>query len=152
MKGKSQRARRSAAERKKPAEAAASTAPAASAPPEPPKKKGRVYSKVQRLMKAVFAENDPVGIAGSLLQQGTDATKAKIFVQCLEYLYGKPVQQIETRGPAFDRTPFEYITHIPRPKFPAQAPSAGSSSSPLSAASLSGRAGKTDSNEEDNHE
>jgi len=142
MKRKRKRARGAAVARKKPASAEPSAPRAESAPPpEPPKKKGRVYGKVQRLIKAVFAENDPVGIAGKLLQEGTDATKAKIFVQCLEYLYGKPVQQIEARDPAGDRGPFTFITHIPRPKFPAQDPGADSNSSPPSGAALSGRAG-----------
>lgn len=73
-------------------------------------------------MRAVFAENDPVDIATKLLNDGSDSTKAKIFVQCLEYLYGKPVQQIEARGAVNDKAPFSFITHIPRPKFPGQAP------------------------------
>lgn len=162
MKPKAQRVRRSPSARKKPSAAAPAEsrsigtgpAPAESAPPpEQPRKKGRVFSKAQRFIRAVFAEHDPVGIAGKLLEEGTDATKAKIFTQCLEYLYGKPVQQIESREPPGYRAPYSFITHIPRPEYPAQDPDADDSSgSSAPAAGGRARASGFETNQEDEHE
>jgi len=76
---------------------------------------------VKRLVRAIFARNDPVEIASQLLGKEGDATMAKIFQLLMEYLYGKPVQQYDAGGPYDDRRPFQIAAHIPRPRMPQAA-------------------------------
>jgi len=113
-------------------ESASAPVPAGAAPLEEPKRKrGYVYRDVRALMRAIFRRKNAVDVAAGLLETGSDATKAKIFSQCLEYLYGKPVQQIETRSSSEGSVPFQFVTHIPRPEYPAPAPNATDSSGTL---------------------
>lgn len=93
--------------------------PAASpVPAGPARGRASVPRNARRLMRAIFARNDPVDIAGKLLREGSDATKAKVFVQCLEYLYGKPVQPVEARGAGGEKIEYQYVSNVPRPKYP----------------------------------
>ena len=125
-------------------------APAAS---QEAKKRGYVHRNVIKLMRAIFRKHNPVDIAGGLLREGTDATKARIFIQCLEYLYGKPVQQIETRAADDDAAPFQFFTHIPPPEYPARsAMHTNSSGTPPAATAFAGRTEESDTTEEHTNE
>src|SRR5271155_571147 len=72
--------------------------------------------EVKRLVRAIFSAKNPVEVGTSLLQCKSDATRAKIFAMLLEYLYGKPVQQMETNGPDGEKVLFQFVTHAPRPE------------------------------------
>ena len=114
---------------------AAPPSPSAASDDAPRGKRGYVFQKAGSLMRAIFRQNDPVEIAGKLLNHGSDATKAKIFVQCLEYLYGKPVQPVEARG-GDDEQEIEYrfVSNIPRPQYPPPHRAPGSLAARSSAA------------------
>jgi len=103
-------------------ESASAPVPGSPAPVEEPKRKrGYVYGNVVALMRAIFRKKDAVEVAVDLLKNGSDGTRAKIFSQCLEYLYGKPVQPVTARAAENDSAPFDFICHIPQPKYPEPA-------------------------------
>jgi len=103
-------------------------------------------------MRAVFRKNNPVDVATKLLNQAGDASKTKVFVQCLEYLYGKPVQHVEARGPDGEKVTFQFVTTVPRPQYPNRFSSTNSSGAPLPAAVVAERAEGSDTREENDHE
>jgi hypothetical protein len=91
----------------------------------------RVYipRKAATMVRRIFRANDPVDIAEKLLNGEGDATAGKLYLQLFEYLYGKPASPMDTRGYVNDRAPFDFITHIPQPEYPVQAPTTTASSS-----------------------
>jgi len=99
-------------------------APAELPPPEAPKPQSGARPRPlwtvrsrRNLVRAIFAEHDPVDLAGKLLTEKGDATKAKTYFTLMEYLYGKPAQQFEASGPEGER-PFQFVTYAPRPNHP----------------------------------
>jgi hypothetical protein len=94
-------------------------------PPAPPCDLQRASRKVvvwrmrsaKRLIKAIFAAKDPVAVGARLLEGDGDATAGKIYALFFEYLFGKPAQQFEGRGPEGQRA-FQFVTLAPRPNHP----------------------------------
>ena len=91
-------------------------------PPEAPKPQPAATKRalwrirnVHRLVRAIFSANDPVEVATSLLKCKSDATRARIFAMLFDYLYGKPVQQMEASGPEGEKV-FQFVTYAPRPQ------------------------------------
>ena len=118
-------------------------------PAKPARKHGRVYRNVGALMRAIFAKNDSVEIATSLLQDSGDTTKAKAYLQFLEYQYGKPAQQTDAPEPEDKSASFDFITHIPQPQYPARAPySTDSSAARNCAGAAANRAQANETKEE----
>jgi len=106
-------------------------APAPQAPADPGEKlpkSARVYRNAANLMRSIFARNDPVKITTDLLQNAGDATKAKVYLEFLEYLYGRPAPPSDARDPDSGKVPVQFVSYIPRPKYPAQTANAASSS------------------------
>ena len=83
-----------------------------------------MFRDVRTLMRAIFRRRNPADVAVDLLEKGSEATRAKILSQCLEYLYGKPVQPVTARNAENDDASFDFICHIPRPKYPDPEPNA----------------------------
>jgi len=110
-------------------------------------------------MRRIFTKNDPVKVATKLLDGKGGATAGRVYLQLLEYLYGKPVQPVEARESAAApaREPFDFICHIPAQKSPggqasrAAAP-ANVSTTGLRASSSAQPGGQNDSHQEDEHE
>jgi len=105
------------------------------------------------MVKAIFRANNPVQIAGKLLDGEGDATAGKLFLQLLEYLYGKPDQQFEAGGPGEGRIVYQFVTTAPRPQYPTSSTSgavAGAASN--SAAILAPRSNGPETTQEDKHE
>jgi hypothetical protein len=70
----------------------------------------KTYRDARALVNAIFRANDPVKIASELLK-GKDG--CKVWLQLLEYGYGKPVQEIEATDS--EGMKFNFITLAPRP-------------------------------------
>ena len=77
--------------------------------------KRKQFGDIKRLVNAIFAEADPVEVGSRLLAGTGDATVAKTFALLLEYLFGKPVQQIEASGPEGAQITYQFISSAPRP-------------------------------------
>jgi hypothetical protein len=138
--------------------AARQVVPAVAPPPgESPRKRGHVPRKVSTLVRAIFAENDPVEVATNQLNGEGDATGGRLFLQLLEYLYGKPLQPIEAREPEEQKVAFQFISNIPRPKYPPAVPgpiaSAANAPGPAAPATVfASRSNGSESTQEDRHE
>jgi hypothetical protein len=77
--------------------------------------KRKQLGDIKRLVDAIFAVADPVEVGSRLLAGKGDATVAKTFALLLEYLFGKPVQQIEASGPEGAQITYQFISSAPRP-------------------------------------
>ncbi|HMD31666.1 MAG TPA: hypothetical protein VKG84_07135 [Candidatus Acidoferrales bacterium] len=108
-----------------PAAATISAPVSAHAEPEVPAIPGATRSyippNVKRLARAIFVRNNPVDVASRLLSGEGDATMARTFTLLMEYLYGKPLTQLDSGGPEDDRVIYQFVTRAPRPQLPAQA-------------------------------
>jgi len=115
----------------------------------------RLPRKVSTLVKAIFRTTDPVQVATNLLG-GNHTTAGKLYLQLLEYFYGKPAPQFETRGPEGGEVRYQFVSNIPRPQYPASftapGPPAASASGAPPASLLPSRANGPDSTQEDEHE
>jgi len=76
----------------------------------------RVPRSVRKLAREVFRRNDPAEVATRLLHCKSDATVAKTYALFLEYLYGKPVQQVEASSPDGEKVIYQLVTSVPRPQ------------------------------------
>jgi len=96
------------------------------------------------LVRRIFAKNDPVDVATKLLNGERDATAGRVYLQLLEYLYGKPAQPVDVRG-AGDEQEIEYqfVSNIPRPQYPPPHRAPGSLDARESAGAHSGNAVST---------
>lgn len=93
--------------------------PAQGANQAPPVSKSKApwrMRSAQRLVRAIFAKNDPVEVATTLLHCKSEATRAKSFFDLLGYMYGKPAQQSEASATEGQR-PFQFATYVPRPQY-----------------------------------
>ena len=111
--------------------------------------------KVSTLVRAIFRTTDPVQVATGLLK-GNHTTAGKLYLQLLEYFYGKPAPQFETRGPEGGEVRYQFVSNIPRPQYPASftapGPPAASASGAPPASLLPSRANGPDSTQEEEHE
>jgi len=102
----------------------------------------------KRLVKAIFSRKDPVDVGTKLLEEGNDATVAKIYALFLEYLFGKPAQQFEARGPEGERA-FRFVSYVPRPEYEVDPNSEDQRNKEACRQSLSGAPGAARTNCED---
>ena len=107
---------------------------------------------METLVKAVWAKNDPVDVATDLLQESGDATKAKVFLQLLEYQYGKPVPPVDASEPAEEKVAFQFVSNIPRPDYSTAAWKANASSTTAPAPAGASRTSSSESTKEEKHE
>jgi hypothetical protein len=69
-------------------------------------------------VRAIFAANDAIDVSTKLLDGRGDATAGRVFLQLLEYYYGKPVQPVEARGAGGEKIEYQLVSNVPRPQYP----------------------------------
>ncbi len=99
----------------------------------------------RNLARAIFAENEPVGVATRLLKGEGDATVAKSYFQVADWIYDKPAQQSGASGPEGEKA-FQFVTYAPRPQHPVDPNSEDQISKEACRQSLTGVAGTARAN------
>ena len=97
------------------------SAPAAPPPASAPAESAQracVPRRPSTLVRRIFAKNDPVDVATALLKGERDSTAGRVYLQLLEYLYGRPGQPAEPRSGGEEQIEYQFVSSIPRPQYP----------------------------------